>query len=241
MIDKIPPVPKEIVEAVNNENLAIFIGAGVSRLIGCMSWDQLAQKLVNRCFLTKKKVGSTCINFKEKEALLLNNDHKKTITVCYYILKNNGFEDIFYEELEKSLKADEERLKSQNIYDELYGLRGLFITTNADQYFDSKFNSKQITYKEEDFNPSNIDRTKLYHIHGSFHLGKHSIIFTVPQYIKRYNNKTFREFLEFIFGQYTVLFVGYGMAEFELLDFLITKLVLSSCRLVKHHKNLLLS
>lgn len=44
MIEQIPPLPKEIVEAVNIENLAIFIGAEVSRLIGCMGWDQLAQK-----------------------------------------------------------------------------------------------------------------------------------------------------------------------------------------------------
>jgi uncharacterized protein (DUF2132 family) len=58
MIYKIPPIPKEISEAVNNEYLAIFIGAGVSRLIGCMGWDQLAQNLVNRCFSTKKEDSS---------------------------------------------------------------------------------------------------------------------------------------------------------------------------------------
>ena len=54
-IQPVQPVPKEIVEAVNNETLAVFIGAGVSRLIGCMGWEQLAQNLVNRCFSIKKK------------------------------------------------------------------------------------------------------------------------------------------------------------------------------------------
>lgn len=235
MIDKIPPVRKEIVEAVNNETLAVFIGAGGSRLIGCMGWDQLAQNLVNRCFSSKKKdgSGSTCINFKEKEVLIQNKDHKKTITICYHILKKNDFEDIFYEELEKSLKADEELLKSQNIYDELYRLRGLFITTNVDEHFDSKFEPTRIVYKEEDLNPSNIDRTKLYHIHGSIR-DRNSLIFTVPQYIKRYNNKPFREFLKAIFDKYTVLFVGYGMAEFELLDFLITKFDSKKGKELKH-------
>jgi len=138
MIPKIPPVPKEIVEAVNNETLAVFIGAGVSRLIGCMGWDQLARNLVKRCFSAKKKDGSIIINFKERETLIQNKDPKKTITICYYLLKNNGFENIFYEELVNSLKADEELLMSQNIYDELYRLRGLFITTNVDEYFDSR-------------------------------------------------------------------------------------------------------
>jgi len=54
MIYEIPKVPKEIVDAVNNQTLAVFIGAGVSRLIGCMGWDQLATNLVNRCFTTYK-------------------------------------------------------------------------------------------------------------------------------------------------------------------------------------------
>jgi hypothetical protein len=235
MIDKTPQVPNEIVEAVNNETLAVFIGAGVSRIIGCMGWDELARNLVNRCFSTKKRddSGSTCINFKEKETLIKNKDHKKTITICYHILKNNGFEEIFYEELEKSLKADEKLLKSQNIYDELYRLRGLFITTNADEHFDSKFEPTRIVYKEGDFNPSNIDRTKLYHIHGSI-LDRNSLIFTVPQYITRYNKRKFKEFLKTIFDRFTVLFVGYGIAEFELLDFLITKFYPKEGKEMKH-------
>jgi len=45
----IPEVPPEIFEAVNNDKLAIFIGAGVSRLVGCIGWDQLAKELIDRC------------------------------------------------------------------------------------------------------------------------------------------------------------------------------------------------
>jgi len=233
MIPKIPPVPKEIVEAVNNETLAVFIGAGVSRLIGCMGWDQLARNLVNRCFTTKKKDGSGLINFKERENLIQSKDNKKTITICYYLLKKRGFENIFYEEFENSLKAEEGLLRSQNIYDELYHLRGLFITTNGDEHFDSKFETTWIVYREDEFNPSNIDRNKLYHIHGSIK-DKNSLIFIVPQYIKRYNNRIFRKFLKTIFDKYTVLFVGYGMAEFELLDFLITKFDPKEGKELKH-------
>jgi len=233
MIPKIPKVPKEIVEAANNKTLAVFIGAGVSRLIGCMGWDQLARNLVNRCFSTKKEDGSGLINFKEKETLIQNKDPKKTITICYHLLKKNDSEDVFYEELKNSLEADEKILKSQNIYDELYHLRGLFITTNADEYFDIEFEPTHIVYREGDFNPLNINRNKLYHIHGSIEY-KDSLVFTVPQYIKRYNNKTFKKFLETIFDKYTVLFVGYGMAEFELLDFLITKFKSQQGRELRH-------
>ena len=233
MIDKIPPVRNEIIDAVNNEKLAVFIGAGVSRIIGCMGWDELAKNLVNKCFSIKKEDGSSFINFKEKESLLQNKDHKKTITICQRILKQNNFENIFYKEFKKSLKPDKDLLKSQNIYDELYGLRGLFITTNADKCFDKKFEPTRIVYREENFTPSNIDRSKLYHIHGSI-LDKKSLIFTVPQYIKRYNEKQFKAFLGEIFTNYLVLFVGYGMAEFELLDFLIMKFDSNKGKELKH-------
>jgi hypothetical protein len=124
--------------------------------------------------------------------------------------------------LETSLKCDEALVKSRNIYDQIYGLRGLFITTNIDQHFDNKFIASRIVYQEKDFFPENIDRTKLYHIHGSIK-ERDSIIFTVPQYIKRYNERQFKNFLEEIFKKYVVLFVGYGLAEFELLDFLVIK------------------
>ena len=233
MIDKIPPVPNEIIDAVNNESLAVFIGAGVSRIIGCMGWDELAQNLVKKCFSTKKKDGSLFINFKEKELLLQNKDHKKTITICHHLLKKNDLENIFYKELIKSLKADKNLLKSQNIYDELYRLRGLFITTNADKCFDKKFEPTRIVYNEENFTPSNIDRSKLYHIHGSI-LDKKSLIFTISQYIQRYNVEEFKLFLGKIFTEYVVLFVGYGMSEFELLDFLITKYDSNKRKELKH-------
>lgn len=230
-IYEIPPIPKEIIDAVNNDKLAIFIGAGVSQIIGCKGWNQLAQNLVDRCFSTKKEDGSRCINFKEKDMLSHNNDPKKLITICYGILEQNDRKNVFFDEFKKSLEPNPELIKSQNIYNELDGLHGLCITTNADQHFDSKFNPPQIVYN--DFNPSNIDRTKLYHIHGSI-LNEDSLIFTVPQYIQRYNDRQFKEFLKTIFDRYIVLFLGYGMAEFELLDFLITKYDSNKGKELKH-------
>lgn len=222
MIHKIIPVPKEIVKAVNENNLAVFIGAGVSRIVGCIGWDELAKKLVNLCFKLKKEDETTCINFKEKDRLLKDGDQKKTITICYNILKSNGHEDAFYDELKEALKYENELLDKYDIYKEINGLRGLFITTNADQLFDDYFREDKIIYREPDVNPENIDINKLYHIHGSI-IDRSSLVFTVRQYINRYNNSEFKQFLEEVFREYTVLFLGYGMAEFELLDFLITK------------------
>ena len=81
-IKSIPALPDEIKDAVNNGNLAVFIGAGISRLLGCDGWNTLSRGLLKECH--KKKI----ITFKEKETLLLISDHKKTITICYHLFKS---------------------------------------------------------------------------------------------------------------------------------------------------------
>ena len=217
----IPRLPPEIKDAASNKKLVVFIGAGVSQSIGCASWDELAQNLIKICF--EGKNGTRCINFKEKETLSRYRDPKKIVTICRHILQRNDFEDVFIEEIKESLKPTK-GFESQNIYDELRRLPGIFITTNVDECFDD-FPPSRIIYKKEHFdNKLDIDTYMLYHIHGSIK-DPDSIIFTVPDYIKRYNNSNFIYFMKrnIFSGEYVVLFIGYGLNEFELLDFLIGK------------------
>lgn len=212
-IELIPAVPPEIKDAVDSNTLAVFIGAGVSRLVGCDGWDTLARNLINRCHREK------LINFKESDTLSQATDHKKTITICYHLFHNNHKGDIFYDEMRKALKEGD-AISSPNIYEDIYKLRGLFITTNADTIFDHQFNPPNRLYSLSDFKDDNISRTNLYHIHGSI-VDRDSLIFTVAAYMERYTNPVFRNFLEKIFLEYTVLFLGYGVAEFEVIDFIL--------------------
>ncbi|PIP76383.1 MAG: hypothetical protein COW85_14530 [Ignavibacteria bacterium CG22_combo_CG10-13_8_21_14_all_37_15] len=213
-----PEVPSQIYEAVNNDRLAVFMGAGVSRLVGCMGWDELAKNLVNRCFSTLKDGSKNkLITFKEKETLLYLRDKRKIITICHKLLKREKKEEIFYEEMEIALKF-KGNISEPNIYTNLVKISALFITTNADEHFDPKFKA-QIKYLENDFLPSRIYKDTLYHIHGSI-TNRPSLIFTLPEYFKRYNLQTFKDFLREIFNKYTVLFLGYGLSEFELLEYL---------------------
>jgi len=115
----------------------------------------------------------------------------------------------------------------------LRGLRGLFITTNIDEHFDKKFHSSRIITHKDGFDPSDIVDSKLYHIHGSI-ADWSTVIITVKDYFERYNDDRFKFFLQKIFEEKTVLFVGYGMNEFEVLDFLITKSVKSLSTSPKH-------
>ena len=219
-IKQIPDLPHEIVDAVNRNTLAVFMGAGVSKVVGCAGWGDLSENLVLRCTTTQNSNGSPCLG--EWEADVLEGyDNKKKITICKQILDENGRGEDFFDEVERSLKADPDKLKTRNIYHELWGFRALFITTNMDEHFDARFTPPKIAYQGEDF-VKELDRNKLYHIHGKIS-DPASMVFTIPQYLTRYNAREFQDFLTSIFAKYTVLFIGYGMEEFELLDFLIGK------------------
>jgi hypothetical protein len=222
-----PDLLSEIKEANESKKLAIFIGAGISRFLDCRSWSTLANNLIKRC--EKEEL----INHFEQEMLSKNSDMKKTITICNQILEND---DRFMSEMKKSLNdemaqkyidnnflSNEELENYKNklkIYRDLFSLNGLFITTNADRHIDQLFEKENIIFKKEDFRKDKIDNNQLYKIHGSI-VDKNSLVFTVDQYIDRYYiNLYFAEFLEAIFANYTVFFVGYGLNEFELLDYL---------------------
>lgn len=142
--------------------------------------------------------------------------------MCYNILKTNGHESLFFDELKESLKGDEDIINQPNIYDELRRLDAIYITTNADEHFDPKFDIRNLMYKKGDFNSSEIKNLNLYHIHGSLK-DEESLVFTVERYISRYNDREFKNFLDEIFDKYLILFLGYSMNEFELIDYLISK------------------
>ena len=81
-IYEIPPIPDQILEAASNGKLIVFIGAGVSRLLGYPSWQNLAERYAEYLFqkgylsylecehlkrLDPRKLLSICENFCKKK------------------------------------------------------------------------------------------------------------------------------------------------------------------------------
>jgi hypothetical protein len=159
-IPKEPDVPPNIIQRANEGKLCFFLGAGVSRLIGCKGWKEVAINLVDKCFELK------CVNYREKESISGINDPKKIITICYNILCNKGYKDIFFDQIEDSLKADSSLCNTRNVYKELSLLPAIYLTTNIDTNFDFAFKNG-VVFDEKDFNPNNIFFDKLYKIHGT--------------------------------------------------------------------------
>ena len=214
-IGPIPLLPPSLKEAVEKARLVVFVGAGVSRILGCAGWDDLARNLVKACN------EAEYINFKEMESLTRESDHRKSISICYHIMvEDNKNPGLFYEHLERALQGDEELAKRYPIYDELHKLGAIYVTTNADELFDKLFIDQASICLADDFPDDSLDRTKLYHLHGKV-TERSSLAFTVDQYIKRYSSLRIQAFLKKLFERYTILFVGYGLAELQLLEYLV--------------------
>lgn len=219
LIEEKPKILTEILDAIEADNLSIFIGAGVSRTMGCWSWQKLAEKLIERCYERE------CIDYREKKILSAYDDYKKVITVCRKILTKDGLREEFYDVIKEGCRGDDEKKAESDIYRELIHIPALFITTNFDTLFHDHFNPGRIVYKKEqitaELSNEKISSEKLYHIHGCIE-DEDTLVLTVQEYIEKYRSDL-KEFLLRIFSDKVMLFVGYGMAEFELLDFLIGK------------------
>lgn len=137
-----PKIPEEIEKAINENKFIIFIGAGVSRLVGCISWNELACRLIEECYKKKDEKEKRLIDYRERELLLQLNDAKKQITIAKDILENNDF----YRIMEESLKINKNK---ENVYEYIKELNGVCITTNADKALDEYYEEKNIKYMEQ--------------------------------------------------------------------------------------------
>ncbi|MCD6177108.1 MAG: SIR2 family protein [Candidatus Cloacimonetes bacterium] len=238
-IKDIPEVRKPILEAASQGKLVIFIGAGVSRIIGCPSWKNLALKYLKYLYEEKR-----CINFYEHESLS-KLDPRKLLSICRKMLEK---EKIPPPDIKSFLNADKELKEKYTIYEDLYKFSAVYVTTNYDDYLDQvaekpmseipsvanstllstieKEQSKKseiIIHSQEKLLTSKLDNGKVIHLHGSIK-DAGNLIMTIVDYMKHYENGGKPAvFLEEMFNKYTVLFVGYELEEYELLEFIIHK------------------
>jgi len=228
-IIEIPELPPQIKRAAELGELVIFIGAGMSYELGCSDWNGLANDLIKRCENTLGSDEPLLNNFEAtqlRNMLEQSGNSKKVITICNKILSDSGNDELFLEEMKKSLNDDNvisanPKLKT---YRDLFNLNGIFVTTNADRHIDKIFNPQNIITNKFTGRTELVNKN-LYKIHGSINEPA-SLIFTVEQYFTRYKDKEFIKFLESLFTK-TVLFVGYGLGEFELLEHMYKNITLS--------------
>ncbi len=234
----IPKIPPKIIDAVKKEDLVVFFGAGVSRIIGCPSWQGFAKAYLDQLLQCK------LINHFEYDQLL-KKDPRMGLTISQKILEESGTPPPNPSDV---LKGDPQKISEYKIYDHLYKFKAIFVTTNFDDHMDAVVTKNmprpqiQVTpktssdatpipiptkppifYAEDDLLITALSNGSLIHIHGSIADPKNLVI-TLPDYMRKYKTDTNHDvLLQEIFGKKTVLFMGYGLEEYDIIEFLVKK------------------
>ena len=81
---------RSIIQAINNNKLVLFIGAGFSKLCGLPLWTELAAKLMDSC------VEEGLIDYSERHQIIQGKDSKSLITIAYHLFEREDKLDKFF-------------------------------------------------------------------------------------------------------------------------------------------------
>lgn len=216
-IPLIPDIPEEIIQAIETGSLVLFVGAGVSSIAGLPQWSTLANELLKSC------CQNGYISAEELDLLFLKlKDSKEKISIASEIFEQNNARKKFYSIFYDALTAKKEPIdeNAKKIFNFCKKCNALVLTTNADLLLD-KYYEPDLIYNKVDNEVFEKYKAALVKIHGSIN-EEDTLVFTTIQYLKRYSDDVFKDFLKTAFStNRTVLFIGYGLSEFELLEYTI--------------------
>jgi hypothetical protein len=215
----INPIPDladypHICDAHKNKTLIIFVGAGVSALWGCKRWKEMASALIDACYKRGK------LDYWTRESLLTKYvaSPRKLITVAKSVL-----EGAYLAELQETLQVSRKD-KFHDLFTNLLALNASYFTTNIDDNLSRLFEPRNVHYDASGFNFSMIKPDNIIHLHGVISKPQ-SLVMTIDEYVSRYQDKHFGNFLgsTFFNENYCFLFLGYGVDEMEIIDFMVEK------------------
>lgn len=221
--------PDEIVQAGLNGDLVFFVGAGASMLLGLPSWSGLAAKALEDL----RQNGF--LNYSEIEQMN-GLDSKKQLSIAYSIAEDNEYKL----DLTKHLAGKSE---GDSIYKAINDVGCPCVTTNYDELLAPRFvNAKdgsttaisvnRVYDKEQFFAKLLNEPGTVVHLHGSIRNPKTMIVKT-KDYLEHYDNENVQEFLGELFEKKTILFLGYGLEEAEILEHILRR---GSAKRTRHRR-----
>jgi hypothetical protein len=245
-IPPVPPVPDELRLAALEGRLVPFIGAGASRLANCPSWEEFAQRLF------RQLVQHGTINYSQAEQIRAQQlSPRVRLSIARTIAKQGKVELDYQAAVHPD--RDVSNPNGRRLYGALGRLSrsNVFVTTNYDAWLDEIIEppplaltdvpgtspsaapaKRNVIHQVDDFSYDHLltDNTVI-HLHGSLS-DPASMVVTTGDYLERYRNDGGAEvgqenkatsFLRSLFKSKTVLFIGYGLDELEILEYIILK------------------
>jgi hypothetical protein len=231
-------------EAAQRGTLIPFVGAGASRLAGAPDWDGFADEALRRFFDAGKFSHAQVDQLKGQSPRI-------KLSIALGLQEEYGLSIAFKKIFHPTVKKDHS--KGLRLYKSLSLLGKTFVTTNYDEWLDEEIviptvsvggvgpdpkvspftNKREIIYKVQDFTPANLNKANtVIHLHGSL-LEPDGMIITTRDYVRHYANDRSSSdpekenrvltLLEHLFSKKTVLFIGYGLEELEILEYVILK------------------
>ena len=211
------PLPSDL----KVSKLALFIGAGISRLVGLPLWKELA-KYTLEGLREKEK-----LNYFEVEQIK-SLEPRQILSISELLYQKEDFKKEIAKHLQELEEKYSKKQNPNNIYDIISRIGCVYVTTNYDELLvprplpttDRTENPERKDVWDE--NPDNLLDTQgtIIHLHG--HRNKfNSMVVTTEEYLKHYTSSRTKEFLEKLFKMKTVVFLGYGLKEVEILEYIL--------------------
>lgn len=214
-------IPTKLEDAIKNNSLVIFVGAGCSMPLGMPSWKTLVEDILQD--LHNKYGGSSDTHFQN----ILNGVKANTKTLfdalnkiesdpdngAIFKIKTQEFINSQIEEISKKLPEE------SKVHDLLWKISSKIITTNYDKILEKyipKSISPTLFYNTNEFQSLKshaLDSQFLYKIHGDYENPKTIILFE-SDYREIYKNDNHNsDTLSSYFKEKTLLFIGFSLTD----------------------------
>lgn len=213
----IPEIPDEILSALDNRKLVVFIGAGISALFGLPNWKNMARQILEEIHNEKP----TLIPYSSKVCLENETDDpRRLLSIIQSICEDDEyFKQKIIDILER--KCDDHNLEGMiNI---LNRWASPIVTTNYDALLEENIEGRNTFSSCKEFKPDeNSKKLYIMHLHGSKSVPE-SMIVTASEYYTLYHDKNdeygAQGFLDDLFRNNVVLFIGYGLRDNEIIEY----------------------
>lgn len=216
---EVPVLPEEVTQGALDGDLVLFVGAGTSRLLSLPSWGGMAKQQLE--YLRQKGA----LNYSELDQLGAL-DPKKQLSIARELADDNKL----VLDLTARLCGHSE---GSSIYKSINDIGCVCVTTNYDEllaprYTDAEDGSETpvtVTriFRKSDFLITHLDNPgTVIHLHGAVS-DQSTMVVTTSDYLEHYDNRFVQDFLGDLFERKTVLFIGYGLEEAEILEHILRR------------------